>query len=877
MALHNEGIIEHSGQEKELDAGAIDMLMDNLQISQYVYPVKSTLRESASNAVDSINEKLTAIAILSGSAKEEDFYYVPGKDKKMDAIIKSNPGVYKDSRFDPDYYDLEYLSPNNRVEIEYKQNDTKARDTLTIRDWGVGIADYRLKGYLGLGYSTKRLSKRPLGKWGLGAKSPLSMAPYYQLNSAHNGRLFQILIYSRHWQSIVPEKDLVTGLDNEFIHFYDKHGDVVTDGNGIPLKVYYKPWAGYNFSESVVECKKHHMEEVRNAVQSQLLYFDNVDFTITHSSGLLEQVEVMAPKLYEDGGLIVSENKYFSRPHIVINNVNYGYINTDELEIEPLKGNIGIKVAADEVNVTPNRENVIWDDTAVKVVLKRVKESAKAAKGIITASFQQEDFMEWLGACAGVFGFGNTVTETGPGIKALVQLQYIAKVRQDQAPSFTPDPEIRYYGWLPKMFPGLKIRKVTLETINRKKGNPTKKIEREEFTSTQGLFNLPIFAYSTIPTEQKDTYLLSQYPNGFLLVRDEVMVKSYFNERVKDASEAGMTQEHKDFLAQLSKEKGNEGTKANEYFIANLKRYEDVVVPPETKLISNDPTPEQIRRAEKRIVIQTPDSRNMWAKVEPKIGELDKIDKELYWGLNDDRDGLLLAAQICGNLTNNQRKEFNEERALLLGDKKETDRFTRGYMDHWAYPDTKVMLGLVSKENAHYLAEDHFHISEFFSRYHNGVLTMAEILINWNTARVMKSMTGEKLWFMSGMQPITPERYREYDEITQFITKYYKSTNSGTLESSIIEHLDRVSKLQTIIADDPEDTDTIAEVSRALFGAEIGVAKGIHLEWIERARDLLDWAEPIRRLLNECGHVSNMEVDSQDAVRDYVILKTGSL
>lgn len=173
MAIHEEAVIQHSGQSKELDEGAVDMILDNLQISQYVYPVKSTIRELGSNAVDSIREKNTAIEILTGKAKVEDYYYVPGKNKEMDEAIKANPGVYKDSVFDPLYYDLDFLSDNDRVEITYQQNGNKAKDTLTVRDHGVGLGDYRLYGYLKIGYSTKRLSKKPLGKWGLNIPGPL--------------------------------------------------------------------------------------------------------------------------------------------------------------------------------------------------------------------------------------------------------------------------------------------------------------------------------------------------------------------------------------------------------------------------------------------------------------------------------------------------------------------------------------------------------------------------------------------------------------------------------------------------------------------------------------------------------------------------------
>lgn len=889
MALHNEGVIEHSGQDKELDAGAIDMLMDNLQISQYVFPVKSTIRELGSNARDAITEKLNAIAILTGKAKVEDFYYVPGKDKKLDAAIKANPGVYKNSTFDPNYYMLGALSDNNRVEITYKQNDTKAKDTLTVKDWGVGIADYRLGGYLKLGWSSKRLSIKPLGKFGLGAKVPLSIAPYYQLNTVHNGRKFSIMVYSRHWDSIVPEKNLLTGRDNDFILFYNDDGTPILDSNGIPRKVYFEEQSSSNknYSETIVECKKHHLVEVTNAVQSQLLYFDNVDFTIISPDGLKQQVEVMSPKLYEDEGLVVSDNKFFSKPHIVINDVNYGYINTDELEIEDLKGNIGVKMVADEIDVTPNRENVIWNDKAVKVVLKRIKESSKAAKALIMDSFRQTDFMEWLGACAGVFGYGDKMAETTTNVKALIQLQYIAKVRHNYSPTFAPDPTIRYIGYIPSMFPGLKIRKVTKKTVHKRNGLDQHKVDREEETSVQALFNYPVFTYETVPTEHKDLYLLEKYPNGFILIRKG---DNYFHENVREAKEP-TDNNTKTFLEELkAKHKDNDPKVVNPLLLAGLDRYEDVILPKEfvDKQVRTGPTAESIRKAEQRIVVQTPDTRGMMQKVEPKIGDLNTIDKEFYWGLNDDRDGLLLAAAISGKGVLQRKFDTPEEadiyttdlkkRKILLGVDMHTNMYYTDNMTNWYYPNTPVMLGLVSKENARYLAEDHYHISEFYNRYQDGVLTMAQSLINWNTGRIMSARISNRLAFMAGMQQFNPERFEEWRHITHYISSNYRNVNASSLQTAIIEHVDKVAKLQEVIADDPKDTETIAVISRALFGSEIQGAKAVELDWIRRLDELLSWAEPIKDLLNAVNAMtSNYQLDTKrfDAIREYIAWKTG--
>jgi hypothetical protein len=156
MAIYNEQEIQMSGGfTKEIDAGAKQMIFDNLQRYQYQYPIKSTVRELVSNGLDSVREKRVAMAILTGVAKVEDHY----EQREGD--------VYKDSNFDPAYYDLFRLSDKDEVEIIYCNGKNLEKDTVIIRDYGVGIGETRLAGYCNLGYSTKRLSKYPLGKFGL--------------------------------------------------------------------------------------------------------------------------------------------------------------------------------------------------------------------------------------------------------------------------------------------------------------------------------------------------------------------------------------------------------------------------------------------------------------------------------------------------------------------------------------------------------------------------------------------------------------------------------------------------------------------------------------------------------------------------------------
>ena len=145
------------GIKKEINKNSIDIVFDILQVYAYSMPIESTVRELTSNAVDSQREKEIAIQILTGKAKEEDFFIIKhGKE-------------FEDSRFNPKYYDLNWLNTTkNEVELEYVEHQGSGFcDEFIVRDYGVGLGNGRLEGSLSLGFSTKRGTKEQIGGFGL--------------------------------------------------------------------------------------------------------------------------------------------------------------------------------------------------------------------------------------------------------------------------------------------------------------------------------------------------------------------------------------------------------------------------------------------------------------------------------------------------------------------------------------------------------------------------------------------------------------------------------------------------------------------------------------------------------------------------------------
>ena len=378
--LNQETTESNSGFKKEIDEAGISLLLDTVQIYIYQYPVKSSTRESVSNATDSITERNIARILLKDPSKIGEYY------------VEREGAIYKDSQFDPSYYNTRYLSTDDTVYITYqKTGPTELRDRITIKDNGVGLGENRLEGYMKISYSSKRLSTKTLGTFGLGCKSPLATGvDYYSLKTAHNGKEFSFLIYKDKIDNCYSKWN-ADGTLNDFVTF----------ANG--YKVYYKKSTKLNYVEVSWDVKKHQYNDYIDAIRSQLLYFKNpIDFQVKNDNGYSDKIEFQANILHETEDYILAEQRYFSRPHLIINGVCYGFIEFKELELDQKYGYIGLKMNMEDVTVTPSRESCVWDTKTKEAILKKYEGLAHSAEGLINTTLSALPFISWIKACTSI-------------------------------------------------------------------------------------------------------------------------------------------------------------------------------------------------------------------------------------------------------------------------------------------------------------------------------------------------------------------------------------------------------------------------------------------------------------------------------------------
>jgi len=868
MAILQEDQVTMSSHtfEKTIDPTAIQLMQNILQISQYNYPQRSSMRELVSNGVDSIEEKIVAMSILKGKARVEDHY------------LERTEGIYKDSRFDPAYYDLKWLSPHNLVEVEYHNNGNLERDKILVRDHGVGLWGARLAGYFNLGYSTKRNSKFALGKFGIGAKSALSTgAPFFTMTTRHNGRMTSFNVYSSHIEPATPSIDLLRGVANTPF-------ELPTSDPTKPMICYWTPTEEKNGVTLEVQVKKHHKALYLDGIRMQLMYFNYVKlYDITN--GQKNIIDFKPTILFENAFMVISENALYNKPHLVIDKVNYGDINFKELELDPKNGNVGLKVRAEEVTVNPSRESVVWDDMTKQAILNVYKRMVATASELIEKELNQDKFWPWVRACtqAANSSYGGTNNI----LAALGSFVDFAKV----APRFSGRPELSAGVWILSATGWTNIMTI-VETKGSKK---IKKLKREPVLLRVELLNRPIVRRRGASSARKNKYLSSVvHPNGYIEVvipyksEDERYARNFGNldyeefvkmiykyrkvQRTEDATRSS------DLLSYKATDEDRQAVQDALQFVyqsldeePSFMDYDDVIVPAEFKATEEETEEEEIveeapaakvkyrnmsaadrRKLQGTIPIYglSANSTKIQYEVKPKSVDNWAID-EVYVATFNDMPLLMLATQVTSAYQGTRRYVTEEgiSRAYLRdrtpkllesSDKYEVNLEARRFFN----PHIRLML---VGEKYHRYFEDFQDIQTFFKDIKQGTITMSKQLKQFNTARLIKARMDamEYLIMFSG---VNPDIQKKYAELTSYVHKNYKTSVDN---EELLSYLAKVSNLQLFVRDNPNQHEAITAMVATMFGdpGDVNNADAIDLPVYDAVNTLWDLLQPVHGIL----------------------------
>lgn len=766
-----------TGVAKSIRSGAEGIIYEILQGYQYQKPLESSVRETVSNAVDSQEEKVTALKILRGELLPEAVFVEQFGDE------------YEDSKWNPDYFEPEWLDETkNHVDITYKMGTgTGYCDEFIIQDYGVGIGDERLKITIDLGGSTKRNRNDQLGAWGLGFKSPLATADYFHVETNHNGRKFKFTCFSKKTDFTVPAFDMVLGQPNEFITLRDK--------DGTEHQIYYEKTSEKNGTTIRIPAKRMHKDKFLHAVKSQLLYFNDVKLYVETEDGYRSEEHFQAKRLYESSNIMVSDNRMYGRPHILLvrdfgeethtNVVCYGNIEFLEMDMNQRFGKVGIKcpirtvvdnadgsqtVLQEGVSVTPSRETVIWNDQTKDFIKKQFDEAANEATAFVNQQLSSEkDLLSWLRKASEV---KHSVWNSDAG--PLGELSKVIDI---------DDVELKYQqnNIQVTIRPGFKLQSATgliFKLWQREWKNGKQRLTGTDMESIYNLGKYPVYMKGVNTSYVKNAYLYEKEAKGPFIT-----IEWYGNnpvEFLKDPSE------------DAKPERVAAATKAAKYWtvFANspvAKVYDTVSVPAsfasgveeeeEEALLEDNGivlTEEEKRQMDKTVSVALFDGSGVAPNHNVKLADvISQADgKETYYCLQEDRD---LMKSVVTWLAASSYSDFGKQYNFYV----------------------------ISSKLESYFVGNVMHIKDFFGGVdENGVFTMNDTLRRWYLSEKYK----EDFEMVQRLAQIAPLIDQELTKLNQEIYKYLNSLDynlpysyrgmSSDLRKDITSFLDQISALQ---------------------------------------------------------------------------------
>ena len=304
----------------------IDFIMSILSSNLYSNPIGSLIREYVSNAEDSHREA--------------------GTDDPI--IVTLDKNEYDDNFF------------------------------FSVQDFGVGISPERFEDvFINLASSTKRESNTYIGMWGLGRLSGLSYSSQVNITSIYNGNKTYYLMYK----------------DGNKI-FIDSLGSEDTEErNGVTI---------------TIPVNREDLSSFGREILKQLSFFEKVHLSINdygnfdyyadtalsrHKNSKIKYYKTFALNTYYPNS---DSNRYFNQQNetvkILVGNVVYPikfdlinlpkYIKRDE--------NIFIRFSIGELEVTPNREDILYSKKNIDAINKRLLEAEREKLEVFKPLYEKD-------------------------------------------------------------------------------------------------------------------------------------------------------------------------------------------------------------------------------------------------------------------------------------------------------------------------------------------------------------------------------------------------------------------------------------------------------------------------------------------------------
>lgn len=247
-------------------------------------------------------------------------------------------------------WDSHVEAGNTDTPVLIRLDDTT--NSITVRDFGVGLSPERFEHiYCNIGSSTKRESNDYIGGFGIGRFSALACSNVVYITSYYKGKAYYYIM-TKDGNAITT--NLVATLDT-----IEKDGVEITLKNCSNFSNYYKALNYITFFPNIyIDCERVIKDTINN---SKVKYYNNFAVSTLEMKHKL----LLGNVLYPLDKSILSGEAY----RFIYNIENTGIV---------------IKFKVGELNITPNRENIIYTNSTKDLINKRILEAKKEITTLIS-------------------------------------------------------------------------------------------------------------------------------------------------------------------------------------------------------------------------------------------------------------------------------------------------------------------------------------------------------------------------------------------------------------------------------------------------------------------------------------------------------------
>lgn len=246
---------------------------------------------------------------------------------------------------------------------------SSGRYFFSVKDFGTGLSPERFNDvFLNLASSTKRQSNEYIGMWGLGRLSGLSYTDQIQITSNYNGESTQYLMYK--------------------------------DGNQINIdKIITLPTTERNGVEIRLQVNEPDLNKFAEEIVNQLKFFENIYLSLENVKTYSSTMELNSSKIKRFNKFAVcSIDKHYSYSreyfYILLGNVVYplekSYFYDKSSDEECYYEGIYPIFEIGELEITPNRENILYSNKNIEKIKSRIIEAKEEYFEMFKDSFKKD-------------------------------------------------------------------------------------------------------------------------------------------------------------------------------------------------------------------------------------------------------------------------------------------------------------------------------------------------------------------------------------------------------------------------------------------------------------------------------------------------------